>query len=140
MSPSADSTESPAAVIRDDPVEVVPVRQPEGHGFHFRVRASGRVYRLDAVRDPQLPRFWCFRISRCAKSGTVDLTERPWFGGDRMAREDLPAAVEAIRSAPAAWLALPQHGELRGWVLESAPSDEAGTSAPSSPAQREPTA
>jgi hypothetical protein len=38
-----------------------------------------------------------------------------------MAREDLPAAVAAIRAAPADWLALPQHGSLREWVLEDGP-------------------
>ena len=120
---TADPAELSAAEATDDPVEVVPVRQPEGHGFHFKVRASGRVYRLDSARDPHLPRFWCFRICRCTASGTVDPTERPWYGGDRMTREELPAAVAAIRAAPADWLALPQHGELRTWVLEAGASD-----------------
>jgi hypothetical protein len=99
-------------------VEVIASRQPEGHGFQFKVRASGRVYRLDSARDPRQPRFWCFRISRCASTGVVDATEQPWYGGDRMTRDDLAAAVAAIRAAPADWLALPQHGDLREWVLE----------------------
>jgi hypothetical protein len=109
---------APAMDAAKDLVEVVASRQPEGHGFHFKVRASGRVYRLDSARDPRQPRFWCFRISRCASAGVVDATERPWYGGDRMTREDLPAAIAAIRAAPADWLALPQHGDLREWVLE----------------------
>jgi hypothetical protein len=99
-------------------VEVIASRQPEGHGFHFKVRASGRVYRLDSARDPRQPRFWCFRISRCASAGIADPTEQPWYGGDRMTRDDLAAAVAAIRAAPVDWLALPQHGDLREWVLE----------------------
>jgi hypothetical protein len=121
--PTVEPIELSATADRDDAVEVVPARQPDAHGFHFKVRSSGRIYRLDAARDPHLPRFWCFRISRCAASGTVDLSERPWFGGDRMTREDLPEAVAAIRAAPGDWLALPQNGELRRWVLEDAPAD-----------------
>lgn len=61
-------------------VEVVASRQPEGHGFHFKVRASDRLYRLDAARDPRQPRFWCFRIARCTSAGVVDATERPGTG------------------------------------------------------------
>jgi hypothetical protein len=133
--PTAEPAELSAAAGQDDAVEVVPTRQPEGHGFHFRVRASGRVYRLDSVRDPHLPRFWCFRISRCAASGMVDLTERPWFGGDRMTREDLPDAVAAIRVALGEWLALPQNGELRHWVLEDVPRNGLGAMAVSRPAR-----
>ena len=121
--PTAETAGASAPADRDEAVELFAAREPAGHGFHFRVRASGRVYRLDAVRDPHLPRFWCFRVCRCAESGTVDLTERPWFGGDRMAREDLPDAVAAIRAAPSAWLALPQNGALRQWVLEEAPAE-----------------
>lgn len=115
-SPTAELSDSPTAEADD--VEVVASRQPEGHGFHFKVRTSGRVYRLDAARDPRQPRFWCFRISRCASAGVVDETERPWYGGDRMTREDLPPAVGAIRTALSDWLALPQHGALREWVME----------------------
>ncbi|HEY7036689.1 MAG TPA: hypothetical protein VH482_35505 [Thermomicrobiales bacterium] len=117
-------TPSPPAELPDSPalpapaVELVASRQPEGHGFHFKVRTSGRVYRLDAARDPRQPRFWCFRICRCASSGVVDATERPWYGGDRMTREDLPPAVEAIRTALPDWLALPEHDDLRAWVME----------------------
>ena len=120
----ADEPAAMAAVVGGgDIVEVVPARQSEAHGFHFKVRASGRIFRLDAARDPHLPRFWCFRISLCTASGTVDPTERPWFGGDRMTREELPAAVAAIRAAPCDWLALPQHGDLRTWVLEDRPPE-----------------
>lgn len=120
--PADERAGASAPADRDEAVELFAAREPAGHGFHFKARASGRVYRLDAVRDPHLPRFWCFRISRCAASGVVDLTERPWFGGDRLAREDLPDAVAAIRAALGDWLALPENGELRCWVLEDAPT------------------
>lgn len=119
--PPPDQDESASPPGPAEIVEVVPSRQPEGHGFYFKVQASGRLYRLDSARDPQLPRFWCFRIYRCAASGVVDSNERPWFGGDRMTREELPAAVAAIRAAASDWLALPEHGDLRAWVLEDRP-------------------
>jgi hypothetical protein len=119
--PPTESAELSPPTDGDDAVEVVPARQSEGHGFHFKVRASGGIYRLDAARDPHMPRFWCFRISRCTASGTVDPAERPWFGGDRMTREELPEAVAAIRASPGDWLALPQQAELRTWVLEDRP-------------------
>jgi hypothetical protein len=114
--PSAEYVKSPPA--ETGIVEILPSRQPEGQGFTFKVPSSGRLYRLDSARDPKMPRFWCFRICRCASAGTIDATERPWYGGDRMNREDLPAALEAICANPNGWLALPQHSDLRAWVFE----------------------
>jgi hypothetical protein len=113
---TAERPDSLPLEVRD--VEVVASRQPEGHGFHFKVKANERVYRIDAARDPRQPRFWCFRVSRCTSAGMVDATERPWYGGDRMTRDDLPSAIDAIRASLSDWLALPQHGELREWVME----------------------
>jgi hypothetical protein len=118
MTPSTTAAHPDSLVLEAPAVEVVASRQPEGHGFHFKVRANGRLSRLDAARDPRQPRFWCFRISRCTSAGIVDAAERPWYGGDHMTREDLPPAVDAIRTALADWLALSQHDALREWVLE----------------------
>jgi hypothetical protein len=119
VSPTATPIES--LKVETGLVEIVPSRQPEGHGFFFKVRSTGCLYRLDSARDPHMPRFWCFRIFRCAPVGTVDSSERPWFGGDRMTREDIPAALALIKQAPDTWLALPQHVDLRVWLLESHP-------------------
>lgn len=106
-------------------IEIVAPRHPELHGFHFKVRETGRLYRLEAARDPQLPRFWCMSVSRCAASGVIDEAELPWYGGDRMTREDLPAAVATIRDHFHDWLNLPQHHSMRAWVMDAAPSDTA---------------
>lgn len=129
-SPTAEpvrETESASVQTDFDDVELITPRHPELHGFHFKVRASGRVFRLDAARDPQLPRFWCFSISRCIGSGVIDESERPWFGGDRMTREELPAAVTEIRSRFDEWLQLPQHSDLRDWIFDAPSVDvEAG--------------
>lgn len=110
-------------------IEIVESRQPEGLGFNFKVPSTGRVLRLDAARDPAQPRFWCFRISRCGPSGTVDHEQRSWFGGDRMVREDLPAAIAAIRNAPDAWLSKPSSESLREWVFEAAAPEEVAAAA-----------
>lgn len=115
------ASETTASLI-DDLVEVLPSRYPEGQGFSFKVRSNGRIYRLDSAREPNAPRFWCFRVVRCSTAGIVDISERPWYGGDRMTREEVPAAVAAIREAPGQWLALPQHADLRAWVIQDAPA------------------
>src|SRR5260221_9741301 len=93
---TAETAEAPLVEVDNDLIEVVVSRQPEGHGFYFKVRASGRLYRLDSARDPHQPRFWCFRVTRCLSAGTVDATEQPWYGGDRMTLAELPTAVPAI--------------------------------------------
>jgi hypothetical protein len=105
-------------------VEILPSRYPEGQGLSFKVRSNGRIFRLDSAREPHTPRFWCFRVVRCSAAGIVDISERPWYGGDRMTREELPAAVAAIRAAPDEWLALPQHADLRNWVVQALPVEQ----------------
>jgi len=121
--PSTSVSAAPATSVEttDGIVEILPSRYPEGQGFSFKVRSNGRIYRLDSAREPNTPRFWCFRVVRCSTAGIVDISERPWYGGDRMNREELPAAVAAIRAAPDQWLALPQHSELRNWVVQASP-------------------
>ena len=107
-------------VPADQPaIEVVASRLPDGHGFNLKVRESGRIYRFEPVRDPRQPRFWCFRIYRCVTGGMPDPTERPWFGGGGMTRDELPAAAGAIRADVAAWLDQAANGPLRAWILGS---------------------
>lgn len=120
--PVAQPSETSWADTATDIVEILPSKQPEGHGFSFKVQSNGRHYRLDSARDPHQPRFWCFRICQCTPAGTVDVTERPWYGGDRMTRNDLPSALAAIRVSLDDWLALPQHADLRDWLLEDRPT------------------
>ena len=113
------SSDSVSATSTDTLIDVLPSRYPEGQGFSFRVRSNGRIFRLDSAREPNAPRFWCFRVVRCSTAGIVDISERPWYGGNRMNREELPAAVAAIRAAPDEWLA--QHTDLRNWVVQASP-------------------
>ncbi len=101
----------------DDVVDVVEARGSDGFGFHFKVRANGRVYRFEPARDPRQPRYWCFRVYRCMPGGMVDMTERPWLSAGGMTREELPAAAQAVRTDPNAWLAAEPLRQLRHWVL-----------------------
>lgn len=117
-SPVMDSVALITFDTPDGRIELISSRMSEGQGFSFKVTSSGRIYRIDSAREPHSPRFWCFRIVRCSTAGVVDITERPWYGGDRTTRDDLSAAVTAIRSAPDQWLALPQHADLRTWIFQ----------------------
>ncbi|MFL5761106.1 MAG: hypothetical protein ACJ789_15415 [Thermomicrobiales bacterium] len=99
-------------------IEVVEDKRPDGFGFFFKVQESGRLYRVEPTRDPNQPRFWCFRIYRCLPSRLFDASERPWLGAGGMTWGAVPAAVDAIRADLNGWLANQQLGQLRRWVLE----------------------
>jgi hypothetical protein len=87
--------------------------------FSFKVRASGRWYRLEPARWPGQPRFWGFRVFRCNAGNLPDPSERTWFGAGGMTREDLPEAALAIRADLDAWLAREEHADLRRWILDA---------------------
>ena len=99
-------------------VELVDDKRPDGYGFHLRVLATNQLYRIEPARDPQQPRFWCFKVYRCLPSRLVDVTQRSWFGAGGMSRNDLPAATEAIKADPNAWLEKEELSQLRRWIFE----------------------
>lgn len=109
---------SEAAAETNGAVDVIETRTPEGHGFSFKVRATGRLYRVEPTRDPNQPRYWCFRVVRCLPGGRGDPSERPWLGGEAMTLAELPAAVAAIRADVHGWLTQQAHVDLRRWVLD----------------------
>jgi len=98
-------------------IEIIASKVKGDTGFHFKVRATGALFRLVPSRWPAQPRFWCFRVSRCTPGGATDFADRPWFGAAGMTREELPAAAEAIRADLGAWLALKANRKLQRWVL-----------------------
>jgi hypothetical protein len=119
-SSSPSHPELPAATEPDGTsvrLIVVNSRGGDGLGISFKVEGSGRVFRLEPTRDPNQPRFWCFRIYRCTSTGVVSQDERSWWGPGGMTRPELPAAVQAIRTDPDAWLANEALAELREWIL-----------------------
>ena len=99
-------------------VVVVEERTPSPLGVYLKAAATGRLYRVEPARDPAQPRFWCLRVYRCTRAGVADGLERPWLGGGGMTRDDLPAALRAIRDDVDAWLAAADRQPLRRWLLE----------------------
>lgn len=105
----------------DDVIDVVEGRGPEGHGFLFKVRASGQLYRVAPARDPRQPRFWCMMIFRCSSAGVADATELPWLGAGGMSRDELPDRIGTIRADVGGWLAADACHELRRWIFDAPP-------------------
>jgi len=96
-------------------------------GFTLTVRAGGRQYRVAPARDPRQPRFWCLVVYRCAPGGLATAGERPWIGARGMTRDELPAALAAIRGDVDGWLAREECRELREWLLAPDPAYAGGT-------------
>ncbi|HEX2281900.1 MAG TPA: hypothetical protein VHG52_09075 [Thermomicrobiales bacterium] len=102
-------------------VEVVEERNTDAYGFMVKVLANGLLYRILPVRDPHQPRFWCVVVFRCSPGGVPDASEQPWVGLQGLRREELKDAMSAIRANPSSWLAEMAHGQLRDWMLATAP-------------------
>jgi hypothetical protein len=103
--------------VTDAAFEVVAT---EGIGFQLKERASQRLYRIAAARDPGQPRLWCVLVYRCGPGGVPDAAERPWLGTAGMAREDVATTLAGMRADIDAWLARDECGELRAWLLAPA--------------------
>lgn len=103
---------------RAEHVTLLASRGGDGLGMSFKVVSNGRVFRLEPARDPDEPRFWCFRVYRCTAAGVADETERSWWGGGGMNRNDLAGAVQAIKDDPYRWLTNPSLAELHDWIME----------------------
>ncbi len=56
----------------------------------------------------------------------ADTTERPWYGAAGMTRDELPAAVQAIRADVEGWLAQDGHADLRTWLLAAGETEPLG--------------
>ncbi len=113
-----DTAASISADPEPDCVVLMASRGGDGLGMSFKVSPSGRVFRLEPARDPDQPRFWCFRVYRCTAAGIADENERSWWGAGGMTRNDLAGAVETIRNDPNAWLANDALVDLRDWIME----------------------
>jgi hypothetical protein len=106
-----------AAVRLPGTLVIVPIRGGDGLGVSVKVANSGRTFRIEPARDPRAPRFWCLRVYLCAEVRGDGHTDEIWWGAGGMARADLPAAIDAIRADPTAWLANEARSDLRGWML-----------------------
>jgi hypothetical protein len=127
----ADTATATATAEPLDAIEVIKSRSPEGFGFNFKVRASGRMYRFEPIRYPREPRFWCLSVQRCLSNGSPDPDERAWISESLLSREQLADVSRTVRSDVSAWLAEESHDRLRNWLMAGVPvvSDEAAASA-----------
>ena len=100
------------------PIVVVEDRTSNPLGLYLKAGTTGRLYRVEPVRDPAQPRFWCLRVYRCTRAGVPDTLERPWFGGGGLTRDELPEVLSAIRTDVEAWLGVAARQPLRRWLLE----------------------
>jgi hypothetical protein len=127
----ADTATATATAEPLDAIEVIKSRSPEGFGFNFKVRASGRMYRFEPIRYPREPRFWCLSVQRCLSNGSPDPDERAWISESLLSREQLADVSRTVRSDIGAWLAEESHDRLRSWLMSGVPvvSDEAAASA-----------
>jgi hypothetical protein len=127
---SPDPSEATAQAVTEespDAIEVIKSRSPEGFGFNFKVRASGRMYRFEPIRYPREPRFWCLSVQRCLSNGSPDPDERAWISESLLSREQLADVSRSVRADIGAWLADESHDRLRHWLMAGAPvvTDEA---------------
>jgi hypothetical protein len=109
-------------------LDVIEPRNPEGLGFYLKARATGRLFRVEPVRNPDQPRFWCLCIYRCERPRVVDQTERPWLSARNLTREELPELLDTIRTDVDAWLDQASCRDLRRWLLAGTPTEETGLS------------
>jgi hypothetical protein len=112
--------------VTDAAIAVIEPRGLEGLGLQFKAAATGRLYRLVPTRVPGQPRFWRFLVFRCLPGGMADPAEHAWAVAGGMTREEIPAALEAIRADVESWLERPECQELRRWLL----SPDAGAAPP----------
>jgi hypothetical protein len=105
-------------------LEVIEPRKPEGLGFYLKARATGRLFRVEPVRNPDQPRFWCLCIYRCERPRVLDPTERPWLSGRNLTRDELPELLNTIRTDIDAWLDQESCRKLRRWLLAGTPTGE----------------
>jgi hypothetical protein len=75
------------------------------------------LFRFEPARYPWQPRFWCFSIYSCLAAGSPDQDQPRWISDVQMTREELPAAVQAVRTAFSDWLDDASRRDLRRWIF-----------------------
>lgn len=96
--------------------EIVESRVPQGLGFLMRSRASGALFRISPMRDPDQPRFWCLRIDRCLRSGIVDPAAPSCVAEGQLTRDALIRVLAELRMGIDAWLDREECRALRQWL------------------------
>lgn len=117
---SSATTTEPAPDAAQEPFEILKSRTAEGLGFSVKARATGKLYRVEPMRFPREPRFWCLSVQRCLTNGTHDPDERAWISETLLKREELADALHGVRADFSGWLGLESHSRLRRWLLDGA--------------------
>lgn len=107
----------PSAASPTSAFEIIEFKPPNTVSFYLRVRASGALFLLVPARCPGEPRLWGMWVHRCLPGSVVDRTQPPWVSPERLRREELGAAVQAIRDDVDGWLKRKERAHLRGWML-----------------------
>jgi hypothetical protein len=106
----------PSAASPTNAFEIIEFKPPNTVSFYLRVRASGALLLLVPARCPGEPRLWSIWVHRCLPGSVVDRTQPPWVSPERLRREELGAAVQAIRDDVDGWLKRKEQAALRRWI------------------------
>lgn len=108
----------------DDGSHIATIDAHERGALAFRIKivASGARFLVLPHRDPEQPRFWCVVVAKCAPGGVVDPAEAGVIAQRHGSRDELVAALAAIRTNLDAWLAEPSRQLLTEWLLTSPPA------------------
>jgi len=102
-------------------IEAIELRGSAGLGVFLRVEDDQRVYRVAPVRDPRQPRFWCLAAFECSSCGIPLTGDAIWAGWWGSASGELPALLDALRAADAAWPRDADGEALRSVLLQPRP-------------------
>lgn len=104
------------------PATTMLFEQKKGTGLTVQVKvlANGALYRIEPMRYPREPRFWCVSVKRCLAGSMPDPDEPAWIGEAGLAWQDLAAVMDAIRADLDGWVAAPMRRDLRDWMLRPA--------------------
>jgi hypothetical protein len=102
-------------------LEISPSRAESKHSITFQVRETGSFFRIQPVRDPNQPRFWCASVRQCSSGGILDEAMIGWIDRPGMTQAQLSELIEVIRADLGNWLAEPARRDLCDWLLTAKP-------------------
>lgn len=111
-------------------IEVMPAKAAGRLAIDLKVTATGSLFRIAPVRDPQEPRYWCIAVRKCVSGGMIDASEPAWIDRPGHPWDDIAGMIEEIRDDVLGWLETTERRQLRAWLMSSTPAPPALTFAP----------
>jgi len=102
-------------------IEAIEMRGSAGLGVFLRVGDDQRIFRVAPVRDPRQPRFWCLAAFECSTCGIPLTGDAIWAGWWGSTSGELPALLDALRSADVTWPRDADGEALRKVLLQARP-------------------